>query len=130
MKMNYYLVRCDYHASAWHELMEQPNDVDTTRLHPVTALAERLGGRFASVSDGNGDDDGPVIGKWVAFGSADLIAIVQFPDDRCARAFSIAISAERGVKNVEITPMLHFNDAIEVMNLARKHRPGYSAPGK
>ncbi|MEM7528455.1 MAG: hypothetical protein AAF416_12350 [Pseudomonadota bacterium] len=126
MTMKYYLVRCDYNASAWNELLAQGKIDSETRLDPVTKLAERLGGRFGSLNT----DDGPIIAKWVPFGSTDLLAVVQFEDDRNARAFSIAISAEPGVKNVEMTPMLHFHEAVDAINAAGATRNSYAAPGR
>lgn len=124
--MGYYLVRCDYHSSAWAELLTNKKAIDESRLDPVSELAKNLGGGFAQIKT----PDGVAICKFISFGGADLIGIVEFPDDPSARAFSMAISAEPGVKNFEITPMLHFHDGIGAMNLARKQRKKYIAPGR
>lgn len=125
--MGYYMVRCDYNAAAWQELIS--NEIETeSRLAPVQALANGLGGRFSSLQT----DGGPVIAKFISFGGADLLGIVEFDSDESARAFSIAISAEPGVKNVEITPMLQFSSGVNAINAARTKGKsgGYKAPGR
>jgi hypothetical protein len=44
----------------------------------------------------------------------------------------MAVSAEDGVKSVEVTPMLAFEEAIEAMAMAKdaKAAAKYSAPGQ
>ena len=126
--MKYFMVRCDYEASAWRALMESDLVSHTSRLQPVRDLARRFDGAFVDLADK--DEDGELITcKFVGFGGTDLIGIVKFPTDADARAFSMVVSAEPGVKNFEITPLLTMREGVDAMKQAQKKKSTYAAPG-
>jgi hypothetical protein len=70
-------------------------------------------------------------GKFVGIGEDDIITIVALPNIQAASAFSMAVSAEIGVKSVQLTPLLPMTQAVDAMAMARDSRKkvGYSAPG-
>ena len=76
-------------------------------------MVEALGGSFQSA--------------FYAFGEYDIIAIVQFPDNVSAGAFSVAASAGGAVRAVQTTPLMTVEEGIEMMRKAGG--AGYRPPG-
>jgi uncharacterized protein with GYD domain len=127
--MQYYLVRLAYTAEAWQTLLGTRGDIDA-RLDNVRRLLKELGGSFADY--GFFDDPNHVVkSKFVPFGAHDIVCIIATPNEGAARAFQMAVSAEVGVKSIELTPMMPYADAINAMDAAQRARTGtkYFAPG-
>ncbi len=136
--MQFYLIRLSYTAASWHQQLERTPDIDR-RLASVKRLIANLGGslaRYEFFADGHGvrpDGDKRIVieDKFIALGADDLVALIAVPDERAAFGFSMAVSAEAGVKQISLTPLLPIRDAIEVMRVANTARSeaAYSAPG-
>ena len=107
--MAYYLIQASYTNESWGAQIRNPqNAVD--RLRPAI---EGLGGSIESA--------------FYAFGDHDIIAILQFPDNASAGAFSVAASAGGAVKAIKMTPLMTIDEGMEMMTKASG--AGYRAPG-
>jgi uncharacterized protein with GYD domain len=134
--MNYYLIQLSYTAEAWRQQIEQTRD-HQQRLTAVRNLISRLGGSLAQYRFFEGPDaiEGgtpqSVNCKFMSLGRDDLIAMVAMPDENAGFAFSMAVSAEPGVRDIQMTPIMPLGQAVEVMARAHEARQqaGYSAPG-
>ena len=107
--MGRYLMQASYTPAAWAAMVEQPED----RSLPVRRMVERAGGRLESF--------------YLAFGDADVVAIVDLPDDVAAAAVSIAASAGGGIRSIKTTPLLTSEDALAALDRARAVE--YEPPG-
>jgi uncharacterized protein with GYD domain len=96
----YYLIQTAYTAESWEKMIKSPQD----RIEIVRPAIEGLGGRI---------DAG-----YIAFGEYDLAAIVEFPDNVSATAFSISVSSKGGVKSFKTTPLMTTAEAQEAMRKA------------
>ena len=135
--MQYYLIRLSYTAAAWKELTDKPTSLDD-RLAQVVRLIRELGGSLANYHffegphfDGAGQHH-IVTCKFVPFGRHDIVTILAMPDAVAARTFSMAVAAEDGVKEIEITPMISLAEGMEAMTRAKaaRSRARYAAPGR
>jgi uncharacterized protein with GYD domain len=136
--MEFYLVRLSYTAVAWKDLIDSTTSLDQ-RLAPVRRLIKHLGGSLATFQfyDAPNFDDAnrppiTVSDKMVMFGEHDLLAILAMPNKAAAQAFNMAISAEPGLKAVDLTSIMPLADAIAAMPLAKSavEEAGYTAPGR
>ncbi len=133
--MQYYLVRLSYTADAWREIIDKAQGLQD-RLSSVTSLVGKLGGSFANYHffEKPFFDDPKkqevVICKFVPFGEHDVVAILAMPDNVTARSFSMIVSAEPGVKTIEMTPMISLEESTNVMASARSAAADYAAPGR
>jgi uncharacterized protein with GYD domain len=133
--VNFYLIQLSYTAEAWKQQVEQTKNV-ADRLAAVKQLIAHLGGSLANYhffEDAETPDPRRVVtrDKFIGIGADDLIAIMAVPDHASATAFSMAVSAEAGVKAIHLTPITPIADAVGVMAKAAEARQstGYSAPG-
>ena len=138
--MEFYLVRLSYTAAAWGELIEASPSLDE-RLDPVRGLIRHLGGSLASFHfddypDTGGSDALRVFPPWppkfVLFGEHDLFAVVVFPDKTAAMAFNMTVSAEPGLKTLDLISVMPFEDAIAALPRAKQalKETNYAAPGR
>ncbi len=97
-----YLYQISYSTSAWAGMIKKPQD----RSEAVSKVVEKLGGK--------------VIGFWFAFGDADLVGILEMPDNASAAAFSVAIAAGGACSDVKTTPLLSIGEAMDAMKKAGK----------
>jgi uncharacterized protein with GYD domain len=98
--MPYYLVQTAYTSDSWEKMIKSPQD----RVDAVRPAIEALGGRI---------DAG-----YVSFGDYDLAAIVEFPDNVSAAAFSMSVGSKGGVKAFKTTPLMTTAEAQEAMQKA------------
>jgi uncharacterized protein with GYD domain len=134
--MDYYLIQISYTADAWRQQIELSRNY-AQRLNAVRALIARLGGSFAQYRFFEGPDAAgggephSVSYKFMSIGKDDLIAIVAMPDQDAGVAFSMAISAEPGVRDIQMTPIIPLEQAVNIMARAHEVRQQaqYSAPG-
>ena len=107
--MAYYLIQASYTGESWGAQIRSPQSpVDRLR-----STVEGLGGSIESA--------------YYAFGEYDIIAIMQFPDNASAGAFSVAASAGGAVKAIKITPLMTIDEGMDMMRKASG--AGYQAPG-
>ena len=131
--MQYYLIQLSYTAEAWSQQIARTTDA-TRRLAAVKQLIRKLGGSLARYEFFEDEPDKRhhvLNGKFVGMDKDDLVAILAMPDHKAALAFSMAVSAETGVRDIRLTPITPISDAIEVMKKAKAARDeaNYSAPG-
>lgn len=135
--MEYYLVRLSYTPAAWQELIEKTTSLDQ-RLEPVRRLIRHLGGSLASFhffDPPHYTDDRlshAVRDKFALLGEHDLLTVLAIPDRIAAGAFNMAISAEPGLKAIEMLAMMPLEEAITAMARAKSAiaATGYAAPGR
>ena len=135
--MEYFLVRLSYTPAAWQEIIDTTTSLDG-RLEPVRKLLRHLGGSLASFGffdtehTGNAAAKHVVRDKFVMWNGHDLLTVLAMPDKASAQAFNMAISAEAGLKLVDMTPMVPMEDAVKSMAAAKDAvaRTGYAAPGR
>ena len=95
-----YMLQLSYTAAAWAELVKHPEN----RAKAVKKAVEKLGGK--------------VNGFWFAFGSHDIVGIVEMPDTVSAAAFAIAIAAGGACHSVKTTPLLSIEEGMEALKKA------------
>lgn len=98
--MPYYLIQTAYTSESWNKMIKNPQD----RVEAVRPAIEGLGGRI---------DAG-----YVSFGEYDVTAIVEFPDNVSAAAFSISAAATGGLKAFKTTPLMTTAEAQQAMQKA------------
>lgn len=106
--MSKYLVRANYTQSGLQGLIAEGG---SSRRNALTNTVESLGGSMEAF--------------YYAFGSSDLYAIVELPDDASATAFSLQISAA-GAIDVDMTVLI----APETIDEAAKKEMAYRPPGE
>ena len=107
--MPYYLIQAAYTGDAWRTQTGNPQNI----IDRVRPAAENLGGTVESA--------------YYAFGEYDVVAIVQFPDNVSAAAFSVAASAGGAAKAIKTTPLMTVEEGMEMMRKAGG--AGYRPPG-
>lgn len=107
--MPHYLLQAAYTGDAWGDQIKGPQNV----IDRVRPAIEGLGGKIESA--------------FYAFGDYDLIAIIQFPDNVSAGAFSVAAAAGGAVKSIKTTPLMTVEEGMEMMRKASG--AGYRPPG-
>ncbi|MBC7800781.1 MAG: hypothetical protein H7Z10_09165 [Gemmatimonadaceae bacterium] len=135
--MDYYLVRLAYTPAAWEDLITNTTALEQ-RLDPVRKLIRHLGGSLASFGFFDAEhfrsDTARVViaDKFMMFGGEDIMTVLAMPDRAAAQAFNMAVSAEPGVKFVELTAMMPMQDAVRSMADAQAavKATGYRAPGR
>jgi uncharacterized protein with GYD domain len=98
--MPYYMVQTAYTPEAWATMIKNPQD----RISIVRPAIESVGGKI---------DVG-----YLSFGEYDLVAIVEFPDNTAAAAFSVATTSKGAVKAFKTTPLLTIEEAQDAMRKA------------
>jgi uncharacterized protein with GYD domain len=98
--MPYYLIQTAYTPESWEKMIKHPQD----RVELVRPAIESMSGRI---------DAG-----YISFGEYDLAAIVEFPDNVSAAAFSISVAAKGGVKTFKTTPLMTTAEAQDAMQKA------------
>ena len=126
--MKFYLVQLSYTADAWKQQLATPVAIER-RLKVLDKMLGLLGARIVDVRGYDGD--ATIRGKFMSEGVDDLIAVLVFPSETEALAFSMAVSAEPGVRDIKMTPIMPLEDALKVMHTAARAREqsNYSAPG-
>ena len=105
--MSRYLIEATYATEAFAALVNTPHD----RIEQVRPAIAKLGGSIEIA--------------YFAFGDADLILIVDLPDNVSAAAFSMAVSAAGGVRMHRTTPLLSMAESVQAMHKASEveYRP-------
>ena len=98
--MPYYLIQTAYTPGSWEKMIENPQD----RVELVRPAIEGMGGRIEA--------------GYISFGECDFAAIVEFPDNMSAAAFSISASSAGGLKAFKTTPLMTMAEAQQAMQKA------------
>ncbi len=123
--MPFYLIQYSYTAESWRALVMGTTERD--RHKAVEPLLKRHEGRFPLLTF-EGDPPIVVRDKLYKFPESDIIALVYFPDNERAAAFSMAVLAGGGVKSFNMTPLLTLEDAMRCMEMAGKAVSAYVPP--
>jgi uncharacterized protein with GYD domain len=107
--MAHYLIQVAYTPEAWAAMTKNPQD----RSEVIRPIVERMGGRVEEF--------------YVSFGEYDIVAIVEFPDNVTAAAFSIGTTSGGALKAFKTTPLLQPDEALQAMRRAAEI--GYEPPG-
>ena len=103
-----YLAQVSYTSDAWRTQVGNPR----SPLERVASVVEKLGGKIDSI--------------YYAFGDYDIVAIVQFPDNQAAAAFSLAAHAGGAVQAFKTTPLMSIEEGLGAMSKAAG--AGYRPP--
>jgi uncharacterized protein with GYD domain len=107
--MSKYLVQVGYTAEAWAAMSREPQNV----VERVRPSAETLGGSIDSL--------------FFCFGDYDLVGVVDFPDNRAAAAWSMAVSSAGDVRAFKTTTLLTIEEGLHALSQASgaagTHRP-------
>lgn len=109
--MAYYLLQASYTPEGWAVQVKNPQDVRAR----VQAAFEKIGGT--------------IVGVWYAFGEADIVAILEYPSNVNAAAYSVAVMASGVVKELKTTPLLTIEEGIAAMQQAAEVGAVYRPPG-
>ena len=111
--MSKYLIQVGFTAEAWAAMSREPQSV----VERVRPSAEALGGTIESL--------------YYCFGDYDLVGVVDFPDNRGAAAWSMAVSSGGDVHAFKTTPLLTIEEGLHALGQAsqvrHRHRP-HAAP--
>ena len=105
-----YLTMGTYTSAAWAAQIAEPRN----RIDVVKPLFEKLGGSIESA--------------YLAFGSADLVCIVEMPDNVSAAAVGMAFAAGGAIDNLQTTPLISIEDGVAAMKKAAEI--SYTPPGR
>ncbi len=103
-----YLAQVSYTSDSWRTQVGNPQ----SPLDRVKSVAENLGGTIETI--------------YYAFGDYDIVAIIQFPDNQSAAAFSLAAQAGGAVKAYKTTPLMAIDEGLGAMRKAAS--AGYRPP--
>ena len=109
--MSRYLLQVSYTPEAWGAQLKNPQN----RLEIVSALMQRLGGRFE--------------GAYMAFGEYDIVAIMELPDNVSAAAVSMVVSAGGACKAIKTTPLMTIEEGMQAMRKGADAASSYRPPG-
>jgi len=105
--MAHFLHQVAYTTESWNALVSNPQD----RIEAVRPAIEKLGGTVKTA--------------WFAFGQYDVVMVTEMPSSVDAAALAIAFAAGGACKNVQTTPLLTVEEAMEAMKKAKEsgYRP-------
>ena len=106
--MPVYLVQASYTPQAVAAMVKNPHD----RAAAVKPLIERAGGKLH--------------GLWFAFGTYDVVAIAEMPDNVTAASFAMAVGSSGSFSAYHTTPLLTSAEAADAMKKAAA--VGYQPP--
>lgn len=110
--MAFYLLRARYAQEAMDALVERPED----RMVTTTKLLKGIGGRLHYY--------------FFCFGEFDIVLLFELPDNVSAAALSMVLQSAGTVSDVETTPLMTMEEAIEAMRIAGDTTGVYQPPGR
>lgn len=110
--MAFYLARAKLSQQFMNALVERPED----RFIKTTKLLKSIGGRLHYY--------------FFTFGQYDIVLIYELPGNTTAAALSMVLSAAGTVTEVETTPLLTMEEAIDAMRTAGDTVGVYQPPGR
>ena len=108
--MSYYLYQMAYTPEAVKAMIANPTD----RKAAAAKLIESLGGKLHHL--------------FFAFGTYDVICLVEASDDKAAAAGGMAVSATGTVSSFATTKLMTMEDAMAAMTMAGKASGSYKPP--
>jgi uncharacterized protein with GYD domain len=108
--MSFYLYQLSYTPEAVKAMIANPSD----RKAAATKLIEGLGGKLHHL--------------FFAFGTYDVICLIEGPDDRMMAAGAMAVAAAGTVSSSATTKLMTMEEAMEAMKMAGKATGSYKPP--
>jgi uncharacterized protein with GYD domain len=108
--MTQYLIEVGYTPAAWSNQVEKRANV-TERISPAV---KACGGKISCL--------------YYAFGEADLIGIIDFPQPEDAAAFALAVTASGALRSYRTTPLMTVDQGMDAMKRAQEVRKVYAPP--
>jgi uncharacterized protein with GYD domain len=108
--MPFYMFQARYNPAAIKAMIDHPQD----REAPARALIEALGGKLHHL--------------FFCFGSEDIVALVEGPDDTMMAAGAMAIGASGGFSAGSTTKLLTSAEAMKAMQQAKTGLAAYKPP--
>jgi uncharacterized protein with GYD domain len=112
LAMAFYLVRAKVAQDFMKALVVRPED----RFMVTTRLLKDLGGRLHYY--------------FFSFGEYDIVLIYELPDNVTAASLAMVLNAAGTVTEVETTPLLTMEEAVEAMGRAGDTAGVYQPPGR
>ena len=98
--MAFYLAQASYSAQTTAAMIKNPSD----RSAVMRPLIEGMGGKL--------------VGMWFAFGTYDIVAIAEMPDNVTSAALALAFGASGALSTYHTTPLLTMAEGVEAMKKA------------
>jgi len=108
--MSKYLVEVGYTPEAWAAMSREPQSV----IDRVRPSAEALGGSIENL--------------FFCFGDYDLVGIVDFPDNRAAAAWSMAVNSGGDVRAFKTTTLLTVDEGLHALGQASEAAQAFHRP--
>jgi uncharacterized protein with GYD domain len=105
--MPFYLFQARYAPVALKAMIDKPQD----RKAAAAKMIEAIGGKLHHM--------------FFAFGSDDVYALIEAPDDKAMMAGSLLVGASGSMSGGSTTKLIPMDDAIAAMKLAKKSAPSY-----
>lgn len=105
--MPFYLYQCSYTPASIKAMIAEPQD----REAAAGKMIESLGGKLHHFS--------------FAFGTSDIVALIEVPDDKAMVAGAMLVAGSGAVSNGLTTKLVSMKDAMEAMTLAAKASGAY-----
>ncbi len=106
--MSLYMFQASYTAEAIKALVDNPQN----REEGARTVIEAVGGKL--------------ICMYFCFGSSDVVAIIEAPDDKAMAACSMAIGASGAFSSGATTSLMTPGEAMEAMQAAQKASAAYT----
>jgi uncharacterized protein with GYD domain len=105
-----FLLELAYTPEAWAAQLEHP----TNRIDLLKPVLDTVGARFESA--------------YFAFGSYDIVAVIEAPDSISAAALSLAFSSGGSVRDISTTPLLTVEEGLQAMIKGARAAAAYKPP--
>ena len=110
--MPYFLARAKVSKDYMQALVDRPED----RLVSTTRFLKGIGGRLHSY--------------FFSFGDYDIVLLYELPDNVSAATLSMVLSASGSVTDIETTPLLTMEEAVDAMKQSGEAMGVYVPPGR
>jgi uncharacterized protein with GYD domain len=107
--MGYYLFQGRYSPAGLKALIEKPQD----RKEAAAKMIESVGGKLHHL--------------FFCFGSDDVVALIEAPDDKAMMAGSLLVGASGAMSGGATTKLISIEDSIAAMQAAQKAAPSYKS---
>lgn len=108
--MPYYLFQLSYSHDAIKAMIAKPSD----RKAAAAKLAAAVGGKLHHMS--------------FAFGTSDVVCLIEAPDDKSMAAVGLLIGASGTASKMMTTKLISMEDGMAAMQLAGKVAGSYASP--
>ena len=107
--MGFYLFQGRYAPAALKAMVEKPQN----RRDAAARMIEAIGGKLHHM--------------FFCFGSEDIVALIEAPDDKAMMAGSLLVGASGSMSGGATTKLITVEDAMAAMQAAQKAAPSYKS---